>query len=285
MLTISGTRLTTEHDALETIASGGTAETVHSQRIALGEARLRAEYALTDRTGISALVPVRLVDTSIRYLDAATRAEVRLAEPEIHHRNERLVAVVDPWLLFRASGTLGPIEVDARAGVTAPLAGTEDDPFALGDLGLAHQHIQFGTGTWNPVVGVEARYRFARWGLAAYALTQQVLYENGKGYQAGDRYAAALLATSPLGTKDFSFSLGPEGQAESAERWHGAIRTDEGNQGRIDLLAAGSVGWRLTEDLAVTGTVRARLFTHVVGGQLTYPAVFEVGLSKTFGGR
>lgn len=284
MLTTSGTLLRTEHDAIETVVGRGLADTIHSQRIVLAEMRFGAEYALTDRLGVSALVPLRLVDTSIRYLDSTTRAEVTLADPEIHHRNERLLGLVDPWLRFRLSAGRGSLEVDVRAGVTLPLAETQDDPFALGDMGLPHEHIQFGTGTFNPVLGIDAQYRFARWALSANAITQQVVYQGGKGYQAGDRYAAGIAAGSSLGTRAFAFSLGPELQAESAERWHGAVRTDEGNQGRIDLLATASVAWRLTGSFALTGTARTRLFTHVVGGQLTYPAVLEIGVSSTFGG-
>jgi hypothetical protein len=77
----------------------------------------------------------------------------------------------------------------ARAGLTIPLGRTEEDPFALGDMGLQHQHIQLGTGTANPVVAAEIGRSWGAWRAVGFGLTQQVVYENSKGYQAGDRYA------------------------------------------------------------------------------------------------
>ena len=33
--------------------------------------------------------------------------------------------------------------------MTLPLGRTVEDPFALGDMGLPHEHSQFGTGTFG----------------------------------------------------------------------------------------------------------------------------------------
>ena len=255
-------------------------EVVHDQSIALGELRLSAEVGVADDLGVALLLPLRMVDTSIRYLDGAR--EVEIVGDDIHHRNETLVGIVDPWLLGHLHRQRGPLSFDLRAGLTVPLGRTEEDPFALGDRGLRHQHVQFGTGTFNPVVGVELGYDLGALALRAHALTVQVLYENGKGYRAGDRYAAGLAATSPLGTRAWRFEAGLEALGETAERWGGVVHMDDGNQGRFDLMAAASVGRSLGGGVEGFLGVKVPVVTHIVGGQLEYPLVVELGVSRAF---
>ena len=258
----------------------GPMEVIHDQSIALGELRVSAEVGVAEDLGVALLVPLRMVDTSIRYLDGAR--EVEIVGDDIHHRNETLVGIADPWLLGHLHRQRGPLSFDLRAGLSVPLGRTEEDPFALGDLGLRHQHVQFGTGTFNPVVGVEVGYDLGALALRAHALTLQVLYENGNGYRAGDRYAAGLAVTSPLGTRAWRFEGGLEAIGETAERWGGVVHMDDGNQGRFDLLAAASVGRSLGGGVEGFLGVKVPVVTHIVGGQLEYPLVVELGVSRAF---
>ncbi len=261
----------------------GEREVIHDQTLILGDARLTVDYGVTANVAVSMMLPVRTVDTSIRYL--ADGAEVDLTAPNIHHRNETLSGVADPWVFARVAVVRGAWLLGARAGVTLPLGRTEEDPFALGDMGLAHQHIQFGSGIFAPLLGAEVERSFARWRLSAWVLTQQALYENAKGYHPGDRYAGGVTASSALNTKLWDFGLGLEGQGETAERWGGVTHTDDGNRGRFDLLAGASVTRRLPRDLALTASIKAPLYTHVVGGQLEYPLLATLGVTATFGGK
>src|SRR3989304_5959880 len=165
------------------------------------------------RRGPGAVLPVRLVDTSPRYVDAATGDEVTLVTPETHHRDETRTAIADPWLLARAALERGPYTLDLRAGVTVPLARPEEDPFAAEAMGAEHEHIQFGTGTFNPVLGAEGHYLADRFSLGVWGVTQQVLYESAKGYQAGDRYAAGAAVESRLRLPARGLRGGPGGAA------------------------------------------------------------------------
>jgi thiol-disulfide isomerase/thioredoxin len=267
---------------MEEIVGAGEASTVvHDQTIRLGELRMAAELGVADDVGLSLSLPLRVVDTSIRYLDESGR-EVDIVNDDIHHRNETLVGLVDPWLLAHWHEQVGRFGLELRAGISVPLGKTEEDPFALGDAGLRHQHIQFGTGTFNPVVGVELDRDLGPLALRASALTQQVLYENGKGYRAGDRYSGGLSAVSPLGTRRWRFELGGEVQGETAEEWNGVRHTDDGNRGRVDVLA--SAGAEHTIGGGFTGYLGAKIpvYTHVVGGQLEYPIVVELGVARLF---
>ncbi|HEU5058714.1 MAG TPA: thioredoxin family protein, partial [Kofleriaceae bacterium] len=254
---------------------------VHDQRISLGELRMAAEVGVAEDIGIALSIPLRMVDTSIRYLDGGGQ-EVDIAGADLHHRNETLVGVVDPWVLGHWHQSMGRWSIDVRGGLSVPLGRTEEDPFALGDAGMRHQHIQFGTGTFNPVVGAEVARDLGPLALRAYALTQQVLYENDKGYRAGDRYGAGLGALSPLGTRRWRFELGGEVQGETAEEWNGVRHEDDGNRGRVDVLASAAIGRSLGAGIDGFLGVKVPVYTHVVGGQLEYPVVIELGVSRLF---
>lgn len=271
----------TEHDAMEEVVGVGPGEVVHDQSIALGELRLAAELGVADDVGVALTLPLRVVDTSIRYLDGGGQ-EVEIAADGVHHRNETLVGLVDPWLLAHWHRTIGALSIDVRGGASLPLGTTEEDPFALGDAGRRHQHVQFGTGTFNPVAGVEVAHNLGPLSLRAFALTQQVLYENGKGYRAGDRYSGGLGVLSPLGTRRWHFELGGEVQGETAEEWNGVQHDDDGNRGRVDVLAAAAVGRSIGGGVDAFVGVKVPVYTHVVGGQLEYPVVLEIGFARQF---
>jgi hypothetical protein len=178
----------TSHPELERLTDGTMREVRHDQSIFLAETRLGAEYGLTDHLAVAIMLPFRVVDAGIVYVDATTGDPVSVAD-EIHHRDETLAGLADPWISAHGAWRLGSFVLDGRLGVSLPVGETEEDPFVLGDLGLEHQHIQFGTGTVNPIVSVSLARPFARWRLAAWGLAQLVLYENDRGYRAGDRFA------------------------------------------------------------------------------------------------
>jgi thiol-disulfide isomerase/thioredoxin len=265
----------------EVVGTGEPSTVVHDQTISLAEMRVAAELGVADDVGVSLSLPLRVVDTSIRYLDGSGE-EVAIVGDDIHHRNETLVGLVDPWVMAHWHGALGAYALDVRGGVSVPLGRTEEDPFALGDAGLRHQHIQFGTGTVNPVVAVEVGRDLGPLTLRAFALTQQVLYENGKRYRAGDRYSGGLGALSPLGTRSWRFELGGEVQGETAEEWNGIRHEDDGNRGRVDVLAAAAIGRALGGGFEGFLGVKVPVYTHVVGGQLEYPLVVELGFARLF---
>lgn len=277
-----GTFVHSEHGDYADVVGAGAIPIVHDQDIAISEARISADVGITDHLSASLIVPFRVVDTSIVYRDG-NGMPVELTEPNIHHRNETLTGLGDPLLLGSYTDLVGGIRVTGRAGLSIPLGRTEDDPFQLGDMGLPHEHIQMGTGTFNPVAALEASYGWDRWRAGAFAFTQQIVYANSKGYHGGDRYAAGMFLRRAIGNV-WSVRGGPEFQAETAERWHGIRHTDEGNQGRIDAILSGGITWAALDKLAFDFTLKVPVYTHVIGGQLSVPAIVELGAAYTFGG-
>ena len=275
-----GTFVQTRHDDHDDVVGRGEIDIVHDQSLFVSEARVAVDVGVRG-FAISLVLPLRLVSTGITYYDEAG-AEVELVDDGVHHRDETLSGLGDPMLLVGRAKAWGPWRVGAKLGATVPLGRTEEDPFVMPDD--PHQHIQMGTGTVNPVVSVElARALGPRWRMSGFLFTQQVVYEGGKGYQAGDRYAAGVAARWRAAER-IGLRGGVEVQGETKERWGGVAHTDDGNRGRVDAMVVAGVEWAVSGPLSVDLAVKVPVVTHVVGGQLDMPAIVEVGVGWTFGG-
>lgn len=247
---------------------------IHDQQFWIAELRLLGEYALTDWLAVELQLPVRLSATSIVYRRLDGTAFVP-EQPDIHHRDETLAGVGDPWLSARGRMAAGGFLFSGQLGLTLPLGRTENNPFALGRAGLAHQHTQFGTGTVDPLLGLEASRAFGPLTGRLFGLAQLSLYENAKGFQAGSRFTGGLgldwrvLAPLQLG-------LTGEVMTELPERWDGRVEQD-GNLGRTDVLLGAVVRWALGPTTLLL-SARTPVYQHFIvateeGGQLRYPAI------------
>lgn len=134
---------------------------------------------LSDSIDLELQVPYDIKDVKARYeLPDGTRFANPLGD--LHHRTEKLEGFSDFKLYWNFS-------VDGwrlSAGVNLPVGDIEDDPYALGLLGLPHQHIQFGTGTCDPLARVSRVVHVMEGVDISFAAGAQVpLVENRKGYQ------------------------------------------------------------------------------------------------------
>lgn len=263
---------------------------LHDQRFWVGELRPIVEWGLTPTWGLEVQLPVRLTRTDVVFRRLSGEAFAPDYE-NIHHRNETLYGLSDPWLSGRGAWRLGDVHLTAKAGITLPLGRTEVNPFELGRQGLPHQHIQFGTGVVAPVLQVDAAYALSRsFTLTGYVQALVVPFENSKSYQAGHRFAgSAALDMALVGT--LRASLGADVLNEQPERWNGRIEQD-GNVGRTDLLVGGSLRYSFS-GLTAQLSVKAPVWQHFIEaghahggdpGQLTYPAIASFSLQRTFGG-
>jgi hypothetical protein len=257
---------------------------LHDQRFAIGELRLTAAYGLWRWLGVELQLPLRISATSIEY----QRLDGTAFEPDyapIHHRDETLTGLGDPWLLVRGDRQIGRVALVAKAGVSIPLGSTEENPFALGDMGLPHQHIQFGAGTFAPVAAVSATLPFAGpWRASAYGQAQLFVASNHHGYRPGDRFTLGVGGGRSFGRA--SAQLGVDLATERSERWNGEVLQD-GNLGRTDLLVAARGAYAL--GATVLGlALKVPVYHHIVTagdehGQLTYPAILELSVERPFG--
>ncbi len=247
---------------------------LHDQAINLAELRILARYGLTRNWSLEAQLPVKLINTSIQY----RRLNGTLYEPNfvgIHHRDETLAGVMDPWLMARFEAEARAWRLGGRLGLTLPIGRTVEDPFAAGERGEEHQHFQFGTGTVNPLLGLDATRATGpvRW--SAYALAQPIVAENRHGFRAGHRLAAGLSALVETPWPVVVPGVTIDVIHEEAERWQGVIQQD-GNLGRTDLLAGLTAVVR-TGPGNLMLAVRTPVYQRIVGGQVSYPVIATLG--------
>jgi hypothetical protein len=257
---------------------------LHHQRLYPAELRVVGEVGVTRTLGVELQVPFRVVGTTIQYTTPDGQAYVPLDEG-VHHRDETLAGISDPWLLGRWGARLGEFLLVLRAGLSIPLGHTEPNPFLLGDMGIRHEHIQFGTGTFDPLGGFQLTRAIAAVQLAAYGLGQASLYENKYGFRAPSRFFGGVQAAYLL-FAGITGGVGVDLLFEGAERWDGVIRQD-GNLGRTELLAAASV-LRPFGDTSVGLIARFPMWRHIVTGDdpqgsLSSPVMLSVIVSRTFG--
>jgi hypothetical protein len=257
---------------------------LHDQRLYPLELRLMAEYGLTEILGIEAQLPFRSVTTTVEYT-SPSGAPYEPLDEGVHHRNETIAGIADPWLLLRIGRKLDAWWLAARPGVSLPLGPTEENPFALGDRGLRHQHIQLGSGTFDPLLVLEASRAFDAIQWQLFAQGQLPLYENGHGYRAPWRiYGGTAVGTKLVGK--LSGSLGVEAFHEAAEEWDGERRQD-GNLGRTELLAAASLTQVIDKTELGLG-VRVPVWRHIVTGDeppgtLSSPVTLSLSVTHVLG--
>lgn len=259
----------------------------HDQRFYVAELRPIVAYGITRAFAAEAHVPVRLVRTTIQF----RRLDGTPFSPDyenIHHRDETLFGLADPWLLGRVTGMVGKLGVTTRAGVGLPVGRTEEDPFARGRAGLRHQHIQLGTGTIHPVFAVDLATTIGPARVGGYTQALIFVYENGYGYRAGNRYSGGVAGDMEV-AKRLRVGLGADVLNEQPEKWNGLVQQD-GNVGRTDLLAGGMMAYAFGTVVASV-SVRVPVYQHFIEaghrhgadpGQLTYPAIVNLALATTF---
>jgi hypothetical protein len=259
-------------------------EFLHDQNIHPGEVRAMVEVGLSHALGLEVHVPLRMVKTTIRYTTPDGQPYTPL-DADVHHRNETLWGLADPWLLGRIGGLLGGFWLSLHAGLSIPIGKTQDNPFALGDQGLRHQHIQFGNGTFDPVVSADAAKTLGKVQVSAYAQTQLTLYENSHGFRAGHRYAAGAQGGGRVAGKLIAM-LGLDLMNDGSERWDGTIRQD-GFLGRTEVLSGISLVYPFSETSVSVG-IRVPVYRHITAGNedpgtLSSPAVLSLTVSRAFG--
>ncbi len=177
---------------------------LHRHHVTLNIFRVNVglKYNLNTRWTLEANIPYELKEQSatVEEIEPVTSADLQAIERnrDIHHRNETYTGLTDMDMLL-GHKFQGIFKSDdlllTRLGTTVPLGKTEEDPWMLGDNGLEHLHIQFGTGTFNPIA--EVHYGIPLYGglsVSASLRGKLPFYENSKTYRGsrGLTYTAGL---------------------------------------------------------------------------------------------
>ena len=152
---------------------------------------LGVQYSIANNWKVMLSIPyaIKDQDASIEEIEPTSPRdrEAILANQDIHHRDETYRGFSDFSFLFshRRLGILRDSDyLVGSLGSSIPIGKTEENPFSLGDAGLEHLHIQFGTGTFDPLA--ELHYGtplFGDFSLNASVRGQFPFYENNKTYR------------------------------------------------------------------------------------------------------
>jgi hypothetical protein len=249
------------------------------QNLIVGELSGMIARGMRPGLGVLARIPVRLVRDRVRYEDLA-RQPYAPPNPDLHHRNETISGLSDPQLFLHAArGEMGAWQFAGKAGVSIPVGKTEPNPFLMGRQGLPHQHVQLGTGTWDPILEAGVGRPFGALDVRATGIARFSFEANGHGYQAGNRYAL-LLDASHWPSKVWGAEAGVALLREEAETWDGRLET-EGNLGRVDVLLALGVIRTGTSFGTVNAGVQLSVHSHTQGHheQMDIPLIVRVGWS------
>lgn len=264
------------------------------QRVLSTELSLSAEVGLMEGWAASTSVPFRVLGSRVSYfnLDGSVR---KLDYVDIHHRTETLFGFGDPQLSLRRGISFeeAKLTVVPRLGVSLPLGSTEENPFAAGEAGEVHQHVQFGAGSVGAIFGLDGKWEFRapfRGSLSAMAIGQLFPFTNRYGYRPGARVTSSAMLSGKVGVSGPIAQLGAVVYAESAEAWiegKGQEATAhahsgdgghvDGNRGRVDLLLDLGAVWRLGPDWTAAFSIRLPVFTRTEGAQYAYQALTQVG--------
>lgn len=239
------------------------------------DAWLRVPYDVKERTA------------SLELVDPATPDEVAAMQRnlDLHHPSETLEGFSDFSLLFaRRDGDLlrhGDLFA-AAFGTSIPVGRTEEDPYLLGDAGLPHEHIQFGTGTFDPLLEL---YYFSpladRLSASANVLGRFPLYENDKGYEGPVEISSSLsVALAP--TDRLSLRAGWSFFYQGYARWNGERDI---NSGLISNGVVGGASYKVADGVYLGLDVRVPVSQETLsddGDTFEQGTVAQLGLSYSF---
>ena len=165
----------------------------HRHEVSLDLLRVEFEFQYTfrDHWDFVFRAPHDTKDQSsaVGFVDLATPVEMAamLRNMELHHRSESYRGFADLVALvaYRDYDLLRQGDSFRIAfGTSLPVGQTEEDPFKLADAGQEHLHIQFGTGTFDPLLELYYQLPLAgKLSLGAYTTGRFPFHENNKTYQ------------------------------------------------------------------------------------------------------
>ena len=164
---------------------------LHRHEVSLDYTRfeLGLQYTATPEWDLLARLPweEKAVTSSITLVDPATaeEREAMVRNMDVHHRTATHRGLGDAMLLARRRWLREDDLLSVTFGTSLPIGKTEENPYRLGDEGREHNHIQFGSGTFDPLLEASDTRRLTpRTTAGMYAATRFPLYENAHGFRA-----------------------------------------------------------------------------------------------------
>ena len=149
-------------------------------------------------------------------------------------------------------------------GLFLPFGDTEEDPLSAGDAGLEHLHVQFGNGTFDPLVEIyyglplSDGFTFSVFGRGRFPL-----YASNKGYLGSvEGSLAPRLTWQPH--RRLTLFTGASADYYGYSEWYG--RRDP-NSGQLNINASLGTGWQVNDRLHAAFTAQLPVYTKTFSGE------------------
>ena len=227
---------------------------VHDVTLDLFRVVMQFDYTFDEPWAIRARLPLesRTRTSSISQIDpSATPEQIEAMERnlQIHHPSEMLTGFGDMEVLLGWHAHDFGVEMGSLAiavGSTLPIGKTEDNPYDLGDDGEAHEHIHFGSGTFDPIL--ELFYSRPVGEDSIFSIYGQGRFPNavsGKGFKGSQLIQGGFGIVSPLGEvgpwENLNGLLGVFVQDMGPAYWDGL---EDPNTGFQNVSLQLGVSWR-----------------------------------------
>ncbi len=273
------------HSAAEHLNENSTANNVsslsdtaiHTNIFTIIQPNLKVSLAITSWYQGELSVPFRYVKSDVNSKDSQNH-EIQI--DTIHYRNETIYGLGDPSytnrfriIPFRERKNLF---ADILSGVSFPVGKTEKNPFTLGDNGKEHQHVFFGSGTFDPSLGLELTWVKKNFAITTNTNYKTSLYDNDKGFRGGAKTSFGLGFFHNFGLKSLSFSLQPELFHEEPDRWNTGDFAE--NSGRTDINLSAGFFWAVTDPYNIYTIVKIPFNLSAQGEPLDIPLIITLGM-------
>lgn len=177
------------------------------------------------------------------------------------------VALTARWEAIKLGGVI-PRHVIALTGTLKAPTGANDH-LALVDAGVADEHKQIGTGSWDEFLG--AWYTYGDFPTVAYAgVTARINGSNGRGNHYGNALFGTLgVRRSFLDDKRLYFAV--DAQARNAGKDTTPQRAYDANSGGFIGYLVGAAGYAVTQDLLLRAVLQVPAVAALNGAQSEHP--------------
>ncbi len=223
---------------------------------------------------------IKMQKASIHFIESATdeEKEAIFRNRDIHHRTENYKGLSDFRLLIahRITSILTEKDkIDLAFGTSLPIGTTEENPLTAGENEEKHLHIQFGTGTFNPLL--ELHYAVSilpKLSLALFSINKLSFYTNKLNYQGSSETTSGISAGYRMNSwvsPRITFANFSQTQA----KWNGA---NDPNSGLISYNITANLSFRLNNGISITPGCRYPLYQQTMDGN---GDAFEYGSTYT----
>ncbi len=281
------------HQNLKGLSSEGQVIDVplheHTVDLDFLRSELSFEYTFKTNWSIWLRVPydVKMQTATVEFVQPVTNyeSEAILRNRDIHHRTETYTGFSDLRFLMahRFSRFFSKkARLDLAFGTSLPLGVIEENPLKAGNEGVEHLHIQFGSGTFDPLLEFHYGTVLAkRLYLAVFTMNKFPLYYNRNSYK------GPLETTNGIGLsyriKPWLVIRGTFANFSQGRAYWDSVK--DPNSGLISWNATGNLTFRFKRRLTVTPGYRFPIHQRTLsadGDGFKYGPTFLMNISYLF---